>query len=86
MRNKRSTGPTVRSDLIKSRVLVTLIDDQGLDGILWEADDTGMLLVAEGGRTVELVTVDGERRPVDGQVFVPDHRLAFVQVVPPGVL
>lgn len=77
-------GSSLRSSMQRQRVIVTMTNDQGIDGILWAADKTGYKLVASGDRRVELITLDGERQPMDGQAFVPAERVAFVQVVGGG--
>lgn len=80
MRRKK----TLQSTLRRRRVVVTMVDDQGLDGILWDEDASGLMLTAAAGEAIELITVDGERTAADGQMFVPADRIAFVQVLEGG--
>lgn len=75
---------TLAEELARRLVLVTMTDDQGFQGVLWASDRSGLRMVAAADMAVELITVDGERQQVDGQVFVPADRVAFIQVLAGG--
>lgn len=80
--------PTVRDGLVRRRVLVTLINDQGFEGVLWAADESGLHLTGmpgheTGGLVFYRDSVTPE--PVDrGDVFVPAEQVLFMQIIGPG--
>jgi hypothetical protein len=84
-RNGTLSAPTVRDGLVRHRVVVTLSSGEGVQGILWATDVTGILVRGAPGEPVQLIEAgdDGDVRAsdVDGEVFVPADRVLFVQVM-----
>lgn len=77
--------PSVRAGLVRSTVVVTLTDETGVRGVLWDADDTGLLLTGAAGEPVQYLAAGSEEWvPVDGGMFVPAAAVKFVQL-PEGV-
>lgn len=81
-------APSVRDSLVREDVVVTLntIEDEGYRGMLWAADDSGLLLISSVTAPV-LHYVAGEDEPevVDGgRMFVPDAMVKAVQIVALG--
>lgn len=87
MVKKDRTAPSnLFAGLARSRVLVTLDNSQGFEGILWWADDSGLLIKQAADEPI-LFYRDGSDEPVPmdrGDVFVPADRLLFIQVLAEG--
>lgn len=68
--------------LVKQRVLVTLTNDQGLEGVMWAADASGVLLVPSGPEPILFYPAGAEVEEIDrGQVFTPMEQVKFVQLL-----
>lgn len=87
MRSTKSTGLSILDGLTRDRVLVTLTNDQGFEGVLWAVDESGLLLKPSAAQPL-LFYPDGETpKDVDrGDVFVPTDRVLFVQLLGPEAM
>lgn len=73
--------PSVRDGLVRRQVVVTLDDETGARGVLWQADESGLVLAPAAGEPVLLwspAATDWE--PADGALFIPAARIKFVQI------
>lgn len=61
-------------DLERRRVVVTIADAETFEGILLDADDGHLVLV-----DAAQLTADGERVAIDGQLWLPTDRVAYLQ-------
>ncbi len=80
--------PSVLAGLVRSHVLVSLntMDDEGYQGLLWAADDTGVLLVTSARGPVLYLKADQDE-PVEvdgGRMFIPDGMVKAMQIMEPG--
>lgn len=83
---RRQPGPpSVLAGLARQSVVVTLVDETGARGVLWQADGSGVVLAPAAAQPVEVWQPGGEWQPADGQLFVPAAQIKFVQV-PGGVV
>lgn len=86
VKKDRSAPQTLFAGLARSRVLVTLDNNQGFEGVLWWADESGLLIKQAADEAI-LFYRDGSDEPVPmdrGDVFVPADRLLFLQVLVEG--
>lgn len=61
-------------DLVRDRILVTLNDGTGFQGLLDNADDRTVVLV-----DAEFLRNDQASVKVDGRVFLARERIAYIQ-------
>ena len=59
---------------VRTRYLVTLVDGEGFDGIVVDADWRHLVLA-----DVDHIAATGDRVKADGQVWVPRERIAYMQ-------
>ena len=59
---------------LRQRYLVTLVDGEAFEGLLNEADERHLVLVDS-----ESIRPDGERLKVDGALWLPRDRIAYMQ-------
>jgi hypothetical protein len=59
---------------MRQRYLVTLLDGDAFDGLLSDADVRHLILVDS-----EQVSASGERTKVDGALWIPRDRVAYMQ-------
>ncbi len=87
MVKKDRTAPSnLFAGLARSRVLVTLDNNQGFEGVLWWADESGLLIKQAADEAI-LFYRDQADEPMAmdrGDVFIPADRLLFVQVLTEG--
>ena len=78
--------PSLLAGLVRAEALVTLVDESGLRGVVWSADESGLVLSSAAGTAVEYMAPEpgAEWVPVNGAVFVPAERVKFIQM-PGGV-
>jgi hypothetical protein len=77
--------PSLLAGLVRQQVVVTLADESGARGVLWAADESGLMLVGAAGDPVSYMPAGADEwSPADGAVFVPVSMLKFVQL-PGGV-
>lgn len=81
MVSRRPAPPQLSDSLVRRSVVVTLDDETGARGVLWQADSSGLVLAPAAGESV-LVLAPGtaEWEPADGCLFVPAARIKFVQI------
>lgn len=74
-------SPLARDGLVRRSVVVTLDDETGARGVLWQADESGLVLAPAAGESVLVWSpASNEWEPMDGQLFVPAARIKFVQI------
>lgn len=73
-------------DAVRQEALVTLLDDTGVRGILWQADADGYLLRRSASTPIEYYGHDStEPQQVDqGELFVPAGQVRFIQLFGKG--
>ncbi len=72
--------------LIRRRVLITLDDESGVEGVLWRSHRAGVELQASPMAPVRVHPARGQVADVDGgHLWVPKERVKFVQVLSEAV-
>lgn len=74
-------APTVRDALVRHHVVVTMVDESGVQGVVLTSDHTGLLMVGSPVSPLAYMRPGGsEWEPVDGAQHVPIHMIKFVQI------
>lgn len=76
-RPKPAPAPTVDrvlADLVRERFVVTLLSGEAFDGLLEDADERTLVMVA-----VSAVHSDGQLLPIDGRLLLRREHVAYLQ-------
>lgn len=59
---------------LRERFAITVASDETVEGLLWDVDDSTVILV-----DAVMITERGHRTPIDGWVYLPRRSVLYMQ-------